>query len=195
MGEYIPGAPVNDEARQRNGSLPGMGGIFNLVNLHVYHYAGNNPVKYVDPDGEFAIPWPLVIKALEYIIPALLGIFTAKAINDTKEYLDSRPDNSMVGAQGLLDTSPLLDAVPKELTVTESRKHHEDETYGKVENEIRARLGRKLHDNEAEQWHREMERTKGEKIKNGEVPKGERNPSLSEDELRDAARDSLDIEL
>jgi hypothetical protein len=28
-----------------------MGGIFNLVNLHVYHYAGNNPVKYVDPDG------------------------------------------------------------------------------------------------------------------------------------------------
>jgi RHS repeat-associated protein len=51
MGDYIPGAPVNDEARRRNGSLPGMGGIFNLVNLHVYHYAGNNPVKYVDPDG------------------------------------------------------------------------------------------------------------------------------------------------
>jgi hypothetical protein len=29
-----------------------MGGVFNLVNLHLYHYAGNNPVKYVDPDGE-----------------------------------------------------------------------------------------------------------------------------------------------
>jgi hypothetical protein len=26
--------------------------VFNYVNLHVYHYAGNNPVKYVDPDGE-----------------------------------------------------------------------------------------------------------------------------------------------
>jgi hypothetical protein len=25
--------------------------VFNLVNLHVYHYAGNNPVKYTDPDG------------------------------------------------------------------------------------------------------------------------------------------------
>jgi hypothetical protein len=25
--------------------------VFNYVNLHVYHYAGNNPVKYVDPDG------------------------------------------------------------------------------------------------------------------------------------------------
>jgi hypothetical protein len=29
-----------------------MGGVFNTVNLHVYHYAGNNPVKYVDPDGK-----------------------------------------------------------------------------------------------------------------------------------------------
>jgi hypothetical protein len=28
-----------------------MGGVFNIVNLHVYHYAANNPVKYVDPDG------------------------------------------------------------------------------------------------------------------------------------------------
>jgi hypothetical protein len=28
-----------------------MGGVFNTVNLHLYHYAGNNPVKYVDPDG------------------------------------------------------------------------------------------------------------------------------------------------
>jgi len=28
-----------------------MGGVFNYVNLHVYHYAGNNPVKLKDPDG------------------------------------------------------------------------------------------------------------------------------------------------
>jgi hypothetical protein len=31
-----------------------MGGVFNYVNLHAYHYAGNNPVKYTDPDGEVA---------------------------------------------------------------------------------------------------------------------------------------------
>jgi hypothetical protein len=30
-----------------------MGGVFNYANLHVYHYAGNNPVKYVDPNGKF----------------------------------------------------------------------------------------------------------------------------------------------
>ena len=53
MGEYIPSAPVNDEARKRNGNLPGMGGVFNHVNLHAYHYAGNNPVAYRDPDGKF----------------------------------------------------------------------------------------------------------------------------------------------
>lgn len=33
------------------GNLPGMGGIYNSVNGNLYHYAGNNPVKYVDPDG------------------------------------------------------------------------------------------------------------------------------------------------
>jgi RHS repeat-associated protein len=52
MGEYIPQAPVNDEVRERNGNLPGMGGVYNYVNLHLYHYAGNNPVKYTDPDGK-----------------------------------------------------------------------------------------------------------------------------------------------
>lgn len=59
LGEYIPGAPVNEEARKRNGNLPGMGGVYNSINLNLYHYAGNNPVKYTDPDGRvvwFAIP-------------------------------------------------------------------------------------------------------------------------------------------
>ena len=56
MGDYVPSAPVNDEARKRNQSLPGMGGVFNYVNLHAYHYAGNNPVKYVDPDGRQSGP-------------------------------------------------------------------------------------------------------------------------------------------
>ena len=52
-------APIDDEAKKHNENLPGMGGVFNVVNLHVYHYAGYsqrsfelyNPIKYVDPDG------------------------------------------------------------------------------------------------------------------------------------------------
>jgi hypothetical protein len=55
MGEYIPQAPVNEEARKRNGNLPGMGGVYNYINLHTYHYAGNNPVKYIDPTGSIIL--------------------------------------------------------------------------------------------------------------------------------------------
>ena len=51
LSDYIPKAPVDDEAKKHNENLPGMGGVFNVVNLHLYHYAGNNPVKYEDPDG------------------------------------------------------------------------------------------------------------------------------------------------
>ena len=51
LGDCIPKAPIDDEAKKHNENLPGMGGVFNVVNLHLYHYAGNNPVKYTDPDG------------------------------------------------------------------------------------------------------------------------------------------------
>jgi RHS repeat-associated protein len=69
LGDYLPSAPVDEEAKKRNGSLPGQGGVFNLVNLHVYHYAGNNPVKYTDPDGRdvnssIVIPDPLAQKVV-----------------------------------------------------------------------------------------------------------------------------------
>jgi len=52
LSDYIPKAPIDDESKKHNENLPGMGGVFNVVNLHLYHYAGNNPVKYTDPDGK-----------------------------------------------------------------------------------------------------------------------------------------------
>ena len=60
LGEYIPKAPIDDEAKKHNENLPGMGGVFNVVNLHLYHYAGNNSVKYEDPDGK-AVFVPAII--------------------------------------------------------------------------------------------------------------------------------------
>ena len=38
-----------------SGTSAGEGGIYNTVNFNLYHYAGNNPIKYTDPDGRASI--------------------------------------------------------------------------------------------------------------------------------------------
>ncbi len=46
LSKYLPTGN-----KKRDSNLPGMGGVFNSINLNLYHYSGNNPVIYVDPDG------------------------------------------------------------------------------------------------------------------------------------------------
>ena len=52
-----------------SGSDAGEGGIYNTVNLSVYHCAGNNPVKYTDPDGKW----------INFVIGAVTGFLTSTA--------------------------------------------------------------------------------------------------------------------
>jgi hypothetical protein len=79
-----------------------MGGIFNLVNLHVYHYAGNNPVKYLDPDGEvFFIP--LVVIGVTVAICITSDV--ARSSHDTMSVgrsldIDSRLNNTFYADGG-----------------------------------------------------------------------------------------------
>jgi hypothetical protein len=59
-GDYFPSIPSDEREKEQfskdplsywKQNLPGMGGVFNTVNLSVYAYAGMNPVKLTDPDG------------------------------------------------------------------------------------------------------------------------------------------------
>jgi hypothetical protein len=106
MGEYIPRAPIDDEAKKYNQNLPGMGGVFNYINLHAYHYAGNNPVKLRDPTGQILELAPgtgsqeeaLYNKAIEYIKSSKDGarliekldqsetVYTIRVVSEVDDY-------------------------------------------------------------------------------------------------------------
>ncbi|UTC43011.1 RHS repeat domain-containing protein [Treponema sp. OMZ 857] len=96
LSDYIPKAPIDDEAKKHNENLPGMGGVFNVVNLHLYHYAGNNPVKYTDPDGK--ITWNRAedrdIHYNSLYNPDLRNCYAVFSIN-TEHYRATRETNTI----------------------------------------------------------------------------------------------------
>ena len=132
VGEYIPVAPTDDNTRKHNEKLPGMGGVFNVVNFQLYHYAGNNPVKYTDPDGR-EDDEPIILKSWEPKTPkkietsakgSLLPKYNRqeKTINQNKEqkaawgeaiFVDGNGENSCYLQAGVYSLSTEMNDSPK----------------------------------------------------------------------------------
>ena len=87
VGDYIPVAGTD------NSNLSGMGGVFNTVNFSLYHYAGNNPISYKDPNGRvvFNTTNEYVLLRIEdkgYVILAPYSIYTGKNVTGAEPYVD-----------------------------------------------------------------------------------------------------------
>ncbi len=81
LGDYLPNGNIEHDQ-----NLRGMGGVFNAVNLGLYGYVGQSPVRFVDPDGrEIKVSKTVGKKRTKYKIT-----FTATLVNKSSTTLTKR---------------------------------------------------------------------------------------------------------
>ncbi len=105
LSEYVEG--------KSNGSS---GGIYNSINLNLYHYAGNNPLKYTDPDGRednHTQIRDLTEDELEKVTNAMNKAKTnlTDLLNKLQNYLNDENENKVLGVS-------IKDATEKWLGIT-----------------------------------------------------------------------------
>ena len=110
-------------------SKNGEGGIYNITNLNLYHYAGNNPVKYTDPDGRTvgAMSVSSFFSTLKnYGLIGLLISVLGKASVDYVEKTEAQErDIQNVIDQIIEDSKPILDIIEDAPSTTTDKTHEE----------------------------------------------------------------------
>jgi RHS repeat-associated protein len=86
LSKWISTDPAFDKflPKGRNYNLPGYGGVYNSKNLDVYNYSHDNPVGYLDPDGNVAVN----------VIAGVVGGVVGGAINGYFMALDPKSTTS-----------------------------------------------------------------------------------------------------
>ena len=108
----------NSIARLATGSRATMGGIYNTVNFHLYHYAGNNPVKYTDPDGRDIYNFMLLGVGAKVVAGG--GITVGFAVDDKMNFASLININAGIGVEASADT-PLTPSfsISKNVNITD----------------------------------------------------------------------------
>ena len=97
-GEYLPRAQWSKKDKEYNKKLPGEGGVFRPINLDAYHFAGLNPLRFIDPDGRVD-----------------MNLFNKnEKIHNYAEKAESPANTFTIGAHGNPDL--IVDAKDREIT-------------------------------------------------------------------------------